>query len=701
MIFLVETKATIAEDPRSAAERYENALKEGYVEASLMKVLIIGSAGVGKTHLLRLLFGEPLPEIRNSTAMFERPVQAIQASSDTCTFGRMSDRELYEIMAINVNKHNTRIQSHPLHTAFAQNSSMRQSKLLPSSSYLKSKKMYSAESKKLSCASLFTKQSSCNNNQNIGACSQLPFNSASFHVSEVTEQLIPCITKFKDVSHLNINWVYFIDSGGQPQFHQLISAFMKNTNLNIFVFRLCDRLCDHPLIAFYENGDCLSSSPSMLSNTEILQHCVQATQANDQNGHSRLLIVGTHRDLENNSETKDDKDKILLDLLTPAMKDHLLYSKRDGNKVIFPLNAKEPVEVDRNVVSEITKAVLSMKNDIQSKKIPLRWLVFHQELQSLSKGLSEDILTFQQCFETANILHMSKQDVICALKFFADLNVIFYYDTILPNIVFINPQALLNLISGIVNCITYKTDAYQATDGRVVRACNEGIISVKLFEDLKSKSHSMYKAEFFEPNDLIDLLVHLRLAINLEKNAEYFMPFILSSLNGERIKWELSSTPDTIVPGVVYFKNRWISCGEFPSLVTSLLSSKRWKLAYEGHKMLCVHSNCIKLLYGPCLVTLIDVGSHIEVHVNSDASFIAACAEIKHYLLASMRFEADWAFLCPCTYVAEKHLALQIMVAKTHAWSCCKNPRRTIALSDLGHFPEVWLQKCTIYGELY
>ena len=68
---------------------------------------------------------------------------------------------------------------------------------------------------------------------------------------KVEEQLVPFITKTKDAAPiLDVDWMYFIDSGGQPQFHQVLPAFMHHTNLNIFVLRLCDKLSDHPTVEY-------------------------------------------------------------------------------------------------------------------------------------------------------------------------------------------------------------------------------------------------------------------------------------------------------------------------------------------------------------------------------------------------------------------------------------------------------------------
>ena len=215
-------------------------------------------------------------------------------------------------------------------------------------------------------------------------------------VSQVTEQLIPYIARSKDAATplLDVDWLYFIDSGGQPQFHQLLPAFMHHTNLNIFVLRLCDKLSDHPTVEYYdERGTCTSSTASLMTNKEILQCCAQATQTADQDGDSRLIIVGTHQDLQCDGETLKDKNEQLLELLTPSLKNHLMYCNRTNREVIFPMNTKKPDEADRKVIQNMCKSIQSMKKKMKPKDIPLRWLVFLQEIQSQSKNTKSELAT--------------------------------------------------------------------------------------------------------------------------------------------------------------------------------------------------------------------------------------------------------------------------------------------------------------------
>ena len=55
-------------------------MAKGYVETSITKCLIIGAAGVGKTHLKHLLLKKDPPEQRTSTGLAENPVRTITCS---------------------------------------------------------------------------------------------------------------------------------------------------------------------------------------------------------------------------------------------------------------------------------------------------------------------------------------------------------------------------------------------------------------------------------------------------------------------------------------------------------------------------------------------------------------------------------------------------------------------------------------------
>ena len=64
-----------------AKRLYNEAMKKGYAECSIIRCLIHGSAGVGKTHLKHLLLKMLPPELRTSTGIADNPVRAVTVSA--------------------------------------------------------------------------------------------------------------------------------------------------------------------------------------------------------------------------------------------------------------------------------------------------------------------------------------------------------------------------------------------------------------------------------------------------------------------------------------------------------------------------------------------------------------------------------------------------------------------------------------------
>ena len=59
---------------------YEEAIQKGYLETSVVKCLILGAAGVGKTHFKNLLLKKEPPAQRVSTGLADNPVRAISTT---------------------------------------------------------------------------------------------------------------------------------------------------------------------------------------------------------------------------------------------------------------------------------------------------------------------------------------------------------------------------------------------------------------------------------------------------------------------------------------------------------------------------------------------------------------------------------------------------------------------------------------------
>ena len=89
-------------------------------------------------------------------------------------------------------------------------------------------------------------------------------------------------------------------------------------------------------------------------------------------------------------------------------------------------------------------------------KVPLRWHSLYHRLLEVMNGLGKKVLPREQCRQVAESMLIDDESCEEALNFFNGLNMLFYFPAILPDLVFIDPQMLLDKLSEVVdecNCI--------------------------------------------------------------------------------------------------------------------------------------------------------------------------------------------------------------------------------------------------------
>ena len=306
---------------KAAQQILQDALEKGYVDCHIWKVLVTGAAGSGKTTLKHRLFGEDPPSLRCSTALAEAAIRAISreivGTSITGWF-RVTYEELMEMLGealkagVPMEKSTSGVTGVPipLHEQ-------------PTKDFI------TCESKqpKVVNAPVTSSQT-----ESTAAPPQVPTSSVSAQVSPTKKDLVQLVEKCQGSKRfLELQWIHFIDSGGQPQFHEVLPAFIRNTAATIFVMKLSERLDEHPVIEYYDGRGHLCGKPHRhaLSNDQMLRCCVRTIHSQPSTGegkHSKTLVVGTHRDLESAcSETRVEKNRKLVDMLTPSLQDQVVF----------------------------------------------------------------------------------------------------------------------------------------------------------------------------------------------------------------------------------------------------------------------------------------------------------------------------------------------------------------------------------------
>ena len=617
----------------AAQQILQEALEKGYVDCHIWKVLVTGAAGSGKTSLKHRLFGEDPPSLRCSTALAEAAIRAISreiVGTNVTGWFRVTYEELMEMLG-GALKAGIPMEKSP-------------SGVTGVVAHKQSTKAYTThETKQPKIATAPVAVGSSPKPSTEATAAPLPTSDVSARVSSSKQELVQLVEKSQGSKRfLELQWIHFIDSGGQPQFHEVLPAFIRNTTSTIFVMKLCERLDEHPTIEYYDrNGElCGKSYPHALSNIQMLQCCVQTIHSRPstrEGKHSKTLVVGAHRDLESTcSETRAEKNRKLVDMLMPILQDELvLYSPRlKDPEVIFPINAKAPAEQDHQVCALIRKQVQDKKYAPSPYKIPIGWFLLEQDIIKASKG---GVISKKDCISIASILNIDAKALTAALKYFDDLNIFLYYPSVLSEVVFSDPQILLNKVAELVHfSYSLQSDTPPlAFEGKWLHFQDMGIVTVDMFQDERFSIH--YIPDLFTPTDLIKLFQHLLIIAPLS-STEYFMPSLLQMIPPEEVNKQLPPPSSSAAPLLVHFPAGCAQNGVFCALVVHLISVSGWKFAkVSAH---CVFRNCIhfQLPGKPVSITLVDSFTFFELHVRApNTKYAELCPMIRIAIFSGVK----------------------------------------------------------------
>ena len=649
-------------------------------------MLVTGAAGSGKTTLKYRLFGEDPASLRCSTPLAEAAIRAISreiVGTDLTGWFRVSYEELMEMLGgalkagvpMQVPVSGTpNIVVHKKPGIF--------SRLLVWKS--KYQKRTSKQTKQIP-------EKSYESRHSIIDSSPLPSETSvtSSHVSKTLisdssskQELVQLVEKSQGSKRfLELQWIHFIDSGGQPQFHEVLPAFIRNTTATIFVMKLSERLDEHPMIEYYDvNGElCGKPYRHALSNEQMLQCCVRTihSRPSREGKHSKTLVVGTHRDIENCcSELRAEKNRKLTGMLTPSLQDHLVFY-HPFSEVIFPINAKTPIKQDHQVCAEIRKQIEDKKNAPPSYKIPIGWFLLEQDIIKASK---KGVISKRECLGLASLLNINAEALEAALEYFDDLNIFLYYPTVLSHLVFSDSQVPLNKVTELVH-FSYSLQGDSppvALEGKWRQFQDRGIVTLEMLQDERFSAY--YVPDLFTPADLIKLFEHL-LIIAPISSTEYFMPSLLHMISPEDINKQLPPS-SLAAPLLFHFPAGCAQNGVFCALVVYLISKCRWKFACDVKgDPLCVSRSCVRFQFPgkPASIVLVDNFSYFEVHVTMrNTMYPKVCPMIREAIFSGLKAAAESlkynnstpvpGFLCKCS--SSPHAATPVIDDEDHYLMC-------------------------------
>ena len=665
----------------------QDAMKYGSLQAYLSKMLLFGSAGVGKTCTKDVVAGFTPPEVRQSTPLATRPVTLYQldASKEIWkTFTSDNRMRFCAGIAKSVRpEEQVALLEADWTTDFHDSSGA-------SNIYTAGHSQEISEQKCTDRSITSDSQPFREHSFAVFSASEIePLSAVDAKVAEVIstvfDKLFQLMDECPEGNHRIMSLLHklvIIDSGGQPQFHEVLPIFLRKMSIYAFVFKLPDDLSSYPPVEYFEKGRKVGRSYKSKHTTEqLFRHLLQSVHTHRSKGDkdkikARILLIGTHRDQLDSFKLIEEKNQRFSEILLPEFKEYVQYYDIATEQLVFPMNAKCPGNAEKamagKIRSVVTKDCLPEPNDL-----PLQWLGLEIMLEEITRCLGRELLTKSECLYIASKLHFDESTLEAALVYLDELSLIFYYPEILPELVFTNPQVLLDKISELVKVhfdLMHETESFHScTAGDMWQEFyHYALVTVDFLSQPQFEKY--YVPGVFEPNHFVVLCKKLLIFATFADN-KLFVPCLLQMLDDATVSELRESFQSAAAPLVLKFPHGGPRLGLFCALMSFLtspdLKPSPWTLKMKRNSISpsCLFHNCVQLVmtHTSCTIMLIDAFTHFEIHVLATKKICQdECPKIYQAILAGYQKAAltlqctnskpKLAFLCPCGS-GEIHLA--------------------------------------------
>ena len=424
--------------------------------------------------------------------------------------------------------------------------------------------------------------------------------------------------------------VYFMDTGGQPEFHELILPILHGPALHLLFFNASLPLHEQTEVKFCYSDEKEMKSVEYTTNytsIEILNQLLSRLYSLHTDDLSKSVLLGSHIDLLALNES--ERHNIILkisDILKQDMdtKDYyhnkFLTYPRESDIVFLPIDNKTASENELENIKKFLERVLDTFKEVS---LPVSWALFHLMLRYVYEKPT-GVCTIKECEDVAEKCGIKRENVKQVLTHLHNnLGTILYYKDVedLNDLVICDPNVLFHGISHLVT-VSFAFSGPDVTLAQQIR--NTGEVRPRVLNEAKlHKPNSLLKVKH-----LINLLTHYKLMKEVERDGEirYFMPCLLlpdenltSSMSADEVS-SLTNPP----PLLIMFQQGFVPLGVFSALIIEL--SSKWesrKPLFRDHVDFDAQS---------CTVELRSCFTFLEVRITAHDRPLLCCNNTRNFL---------------------------------------------------------------------
>ena len=314
--------------------------------------------------------------------------------------------------------------------------------------------------------------------------------------------------------------VYLIDTGGQPEFHDLLPLLLQGPAFYLIFFNLAESLddpytikCSYATGPPYQSGHTIANTLSMIYNS----FTYSSAQKEDMSGvKPQILVIGTHYD----QVTPEDISRINQALYNILQ---IQYGSPQ-REMLIDVPGASFLAVDNTNINgqEITKLrkllAEAVKKACEPVQVPITWLFFHLILRKKYKKVK--VCALEKAIELAQGCGIKRRDVGTVLTYiYRKLGTILYYEDVpdLCQLVICDPNVIYQSTSQLI--FTF----YEKLSYDKIRY--NGLIPEKVFRELISIENNVS----LDINQFIKFLEYFRIVSFVRSNSScnVFMPCLL------------------------------------------------------------------------------------------------------------------------------------------------------------------------------
>lgn len=576
---------------------YWDTVAEGKFKVAYGRVMLIGGPSVGKSSLKRALMGQPMIQRMDSTIMGD--LQALQISGDLQAMQTSANREMGRQW----------IDAASKWKPITEKEEIDELALLLKLTYESSD---DAQGLSMAANDLFEVPEDLANSTPDVPESEIK----EIQKSSVAAKLRKAVTRIDAISEdmQPSPFVHLWDSGGQPLFREILPTFLTSRTLFILMFDASTDLNEKITTAqnydgYHDSGEVTNVTTLDLITKWMASIHMYLAKHGETSNFPRILLVASHGDeIKDPLKVKALKHKLIEHFEGNPSADLLLHGLTENSIKIID-NTTSGTDKEDEQIGEIRQNV----HDFITKELgvltPVSWILFRKVIST------EKIISLETATTIGRACKIPPEQVPRVLMFYHELGVLLFYPNIdgLRNVIITDPKWFVQQIGEVLTLHGRQSRSFPHTTWNLLQS--KGILVESLYREA-------WKNCGFDPQSLVDLLVHFRLASEVQtdeyyiKNIkQYFIPAVLKPYDGDVQSVVMQKHHLKAAPLHITFQMKYVPPGFYTRLVTSLLTSPGLKLVFrEG-----IYQNRVTLHYGKrardC-ITITELQSVIEVIVQ-------------------------------------------------------------------------------------